>query len=62
MISIIEECFAERMQKSNWVEKLKQMIPSYGESLATNSDLLRSVRAQTLETLQLDEKKSSQAA
>jgi malate dehydrogenase (quinone) len=62
MISIIEECFAERMQKSNWAEKLKQMIPSYGESLATNSDLLRSVRAQTLDTLQLDEKRDSQAA
>jgi malate dehydrogenase (quinone) len=50
------------MQKSNWAEKLKQMIPSYGESLATNSDLLRSVRAQTLDTLQLDEKRDSQAA
>jgi malate dehydrogenase (quinone) len=53
MINIVERCFRERMQDAGWQLRMKDMIPSYGQSLIENADLLRSVRARTLSTLGL---------
>ncbi|TYL46756.1 malate dehydrogenase (quinone) [Marinomonas sp. IMCC 4694] len=53
MIGIMERCFKERFTTSDWQTKMKVMVPSYGESLVSNTDLLVSVRAHTLETLNL---------
>jgi malate dehydrogenase (quinone) len=53
MINIVERCFRERMQDAGWQQRMKEMIPSYGQSLVENADLLRSVRARTLSTLDL---------
>lgn len=53
MMNIVERCFKERMQNADWQNRMKKMIPSYGESLVGNADLLRSVRARTLSTLGL---------
>ena len=53
MIDVIEKCFSERMENDGWKEKLKAMIPSYGESLIENEALLKSVRNDTLSTLKL---------
>jgi malate dehydrogenase (quinone) len=53
MVSIIERCFAERIDQG-WADRLKQMIPSYGESLTENPELLYKVREQSLATLRLD--------
>lgn len=53
MMSIVERCFKERMKDASWQNRMKEMIPSYGESLVGNADLLRSVRARTLSTLGL---------
>jgi malate dehydrogenase (quinone) len=53
MLSLIEKCFPERIKSANWQSKLKSMIPSYGESLAENAELLKSVRAMTGEILKL---------
>jgi malate dehydrogenase (quinone) len=52
MISVLERCFADEMN-SGWAVKLKQMIPSYGESLTDNAELLRRVRADTAGVLGL---------
>ncbi|MEN9464939.1 MAG: hypothetical protein RL217_1120 [Pseudomonadota bacterium] len=52
MVDVLERCFAEQV-KGGWNAKLKEMIPSYGEDLATNKELLLSLRKQTLETLAL---------
>jgi malate dehydrogenase (quinone) len=54
MLGIIERCFADRMQDAGWQRRMKEMIPSYGESLVENADLLRNARARTLGTLQLN--------
>lgn len=54
MLKIIEECFSDRIASAEWQEKLKQMIPSYGESLVENTELLSNIRKQTLATLNLD--------
>ena len=62
MVCIIETCFKERAQSADWKAKFKEMIPSYGESLATNSELLEKVRSHTLNTLLLDQESESEAA
>lgn len=54
MIGIIEKCFADRMQSDAWQAKMKEMVPSYGQSLTDNTALLKTVRERTLRTLKLD--------
>jgi len=57
MIDIIERCFAEQLASESWQAKMKQMVPSYGESLVDNTALLKSIRERTLAVLQLDPEK-----
>lgn len=52
MVEVLERCFKERFDEG-WTEKLKQMIPSYGESLTHQPDLLAKVRADNLASLKL---------
>jgi len=52
MIEVLERCFKDKMQ-SEWKARLKEIIPSYGEDLKTNADLLNSIREHTLTTLKL---------
>ena len=53
MIGILERCFPEKMESPEWRTKMKQMVPSYGDSLIENKPLLKEVRSRTLRTLQL---------
>jgi malate dehydrogenase (quinone) len=53
MIDVIERCFSDKLENDGWREGLKAMIPSYGESLIEDSELLRTIRQDTLTTLQL---------
>lgn len=53
MIDVIERCFAEQLDNEGWKEKMIEMIPSYGQSLIEDGELLAGVREMTLETLQL---------
>ena len=52
MIEVLERCFSEKME-SGWSERLKELIPSYGQSLVDDGELLTKVREKTLDTLQL---------
>lgn len=52
MIEVLERCFAERME-GDWNKALKALIPSYGEDLKTDHQLLSDIRHRTLKTLQL---------
>jgi malate dehydrogenase (quinone) len=54
MIEVIERCFKSRIKSADWQRKLKEMIPSYGESLDENVALLHAVRERTLATLGLE--------
>lgn len=54
MIKLIQRCFPEQAQSEEWIGKLKEMIPSYGESLAENADLARRTRAHSSKCLKLD--------
>ncbi len=54
MIDVIEKCFKDRLENGDWKARLKEMIPSYGESLVDDGELLKRVRQNTLTTLELD--------
>lgn len=53
MINVIERCFKSELNNAEWQQKLKALVPSYGESLVDDANLLKQVRARTLKALQL---------
>ena len=44
MLDLLKRCFPEQEKSAEWQEKLKEMIPSYGQSLNANEWLLDNVR------------------
>jgi malate dehydrogenase (quinone) len=53
MIDVLERCFSVQLNSADWQQKLKQLVPSYGESLIDDAGLLKQVRTRTLSTLNL---------
>jgi malate dehydrogenase (quinone) len=53
MVNVIERCFPDELKNGGWSAKLKEMIPSYGQSLIENAALCQQVRAQTAAVLQI---------
>lgn len=53
MITLMERCFTDQINTPEWQQKLKQMIPSYGESLNGNPQLTDNIRTQTTHALGL---------
>ena len=57
MLRVIERCFGEKLKSAGWSARLKQIIPSYGQSLAENPVLCREVRADTAAVLHTNDVK-----
>lgn len=53
MLDLLEKCFKDQMASKEWQSSLKTAIPSLGESLIENADLLKKVRQENLKILQL---------
>ncbi len=53
MVDVIERCF--KAELPGWIPRLKQMIPSYGRSIADDPQLCREVRTETAAALHLAE-------
>ncbi len=53
MVDVLERCFSQRLQSSEWQSRIRELIPSYGQSLVKDGELLGEVRKRTLRTLQL---------
>jgi len=53
MVRVVELCFADKLAHGGWAEKLKALIPSYGQSLIDDAELCRRVRADTAAVLGL---------
>ncbi|AWH86787.1 malate:quinone oxidoreductase [Flavobacterium album] len=53
MLDVIERCFPEQMQSAEWQDKLREMIPSHGQSLNENPQILKAMREHTSEVLGL---------
>jgi hypothetical protein len=58
MLEILEKCFASEFASDAWQSKLREMIPSFGQSLIQDADLTRKMRLRSTELLELwdDEK------
>lgn len=54
MLQVVERCFGEKLKAAGWSDKLKELIPSYGQSLAENTALCQGVRAETAAVLHID--------
>lgn len=53
MLDVMSRCFKDRIDSSDWQQRIKAAIPSFGESLIEDASLLKQVRAHTLESLKL---------
>ena len=53
MIDVLDKCFSDEMKSLAWQEKLKLMMPSFGQSLNENPVLYASVAEMTSKTLKL---------
>jgi len=56
MLEILQKCFPQHMDA--WEPKIKEMVPSYGESLVDNLTLLNQVHASTARVLGLTAEKA----
>jgi malate dehydrogenase (quinone) len=54
-IRVLEKCFKDELTAGRWLPKLKEIIPSYGESLLEDASLVRQVRSDTAARLHLDD-------
>jgi malate dehydrogenase (quinone) len=52
-LGVLEKCFKNELTSKGWLPKLKEMIPSYGESLIEDAALTRRIRAATAAVLGL---------
>ncbi|MBU2953433.1 malate dehydrogenase (quinone) [Marinobacter sp. F3R08] len=53
MLNVIERCFPEKIKTPEWQGRMKELVPSYGQSLVEDEALLTKVRERTLSTLKL---------
>ena len=53
MLEVLEKCFPQHMKE--WEPKIKEMIPSYGVSLAAHPEMLQEVLASITKSLGLRE-------
>lgn len=53
MLKLLQKCFPYQYQSESWQAKLKEIIPSFGRSIAANEQLCVSLRAETAEVLGL---------
>lgn len=53
ILNVIERYFSARLNHGGWIGRLRVMIPSYGKSLITNTELCKSVRCETAAALNI---------
>lgn len=53
MLEVLADCFTRKTATPEWQKKLKEMIPSFGESFVQNSELVKRSREMTKEILKL---------
>ena len=59
MIDVLQRCFNTQLNSVEWQQKIKTLVPSYGESLVDNANLLKQVRQRTLKVLNLQKSNQS---
>ena len=51
---LLETCFADSLKSPEWSRKLRQIIPSWGQSLIDDAALCDKLRAETAAVLHLN--------
>jgi malate dehydrogenase (quinone) len=59
MLEVLERSFPTQLRTGDWARRLKEMIPSYGESLLQDEALCRRVRSYTAEILRISDLSSA---
>lgn len=54
MLNVLETCFPEQMKTKKWQETIKEIIPTFGESLIDNATLCKETRKRTTAILKLE--------
>ncbi len=55
MLQLLQRCFKDQMAAADWPGKIKQMIPSFGESLAKDARLAEEVTSRSNQILRLSQ-------
>lgn len=53
MLDVVQKCFKNQIETPEWQDKLKVMIPSFGQKLNSNEHLLAEIRKNTTDILKL---------
>ena len=53
MMTLMKKCFPDKFASKQWQSVIKQMVPSFGQSLARDAELTAQVRERTAKTLEL---------
>ena len=53
MINLMERCFKDKINTTEWKQKLQEMVPSYGLSLVADAALSKNIRMETTQVLNL---------
>jgi len=54
MLDLLEKCFPSDMETQKWKDLIKEMIPSFGQSLANDRELCLATRERTTKVLKLE--------
>jgi malate dehydrogenase (quinone) len=54
MVGLIQKCFPQQAASPAWQARFREMIPSFGQSLADNPTLVEQVRNHTSAVLELN--------
>ncbi|HWJ90954.1 MAG TPA: malate:quinone oxidoreductase [Flavisolibacter sp.] len=47
MLTLLKQCFPQQVQSPKWQAKIKEMLPSYGQSMGRDAELCKRIRAWT---------------
>ena len=54
MLDLLNRCFKKEMETAEWQDKIKEIIPTYGEALANDPALCKATRARTSKALKIN--------
>ncbi|WP_431294003.1 malate:quinone oxidoreductase [Pedobacter sp. P26] len=54
MLDLLNRCFADDLATDEWQAKIKEMIPTYGKSLAQDPELCKATRDKTSKVLKIE--------
>lgn len=54
MLDLLHRCYPDKVNTREWQQKLREMVPSFGQKLNENPELLAEIREKTAQSLKLE--------